>query len=69
MTTLGSLSEDQSLRVVFQWISKGFPRISKALGGPWNLLLDDLGATSGALLDDFWVTLGSLLDDFRMTFG
>ena len=53
----------------FPLISKGIPRISKALGGPWNPLLDDLGATLGSLLGDFGVILGSLLDDFRMTLG
>ena len=80
VTTLGSLSDDFGttlgssfgllrLRMDFQADSKGFPRISKALGGPWKHLLDDLGATLGSLSDDFGVTLGSLLDDFRMTLG
>ena len=66
---MGSSFGRLRLRMEFQADSKGFPRNSKALGGPWNPLLDDLGTTLGSLSDDFGVTLGSLLDDFRMTFG
>ena len=49
VTTLGSLSDDFGttlgssfgllrLRMDFPADAKGFPRISKALGGPWNHL-------------------------------